>query len=160
MKAQSGSRGAGCRDRRALVRWIEKGGRFPSGLVSHIRGCSSCHAWAMRIVRVDGAITMLATETLPPGLLGRANDHALRMLARRLRESQEADRLRQARPQGALWPRMEQSLGRAGSAAAAALIVLALRAGVADGMEQAFDLAQPLADTHYQRHIDDSGMLS
>jgi len=160
MKAQSGSRGAGCRDRRVLLRWIAKGGRLPSGLVSHIRGCSSCHAWAMRIVRIEGALTMLATEAVPPDLLGRANDHALRMLARRLRESKDAGRLRRARPQGALWPRMEQSLGRGSSAAAAALIVLALRAGVADGMKQVRDLAQPLADAHYQRHIDDSGMLS
>lgn len=159
-KARSGRQFGGCRDRRALRRWVENGGRLPSGLASHIRRCSRCHAWAMRIVGIEGALTMLATEAVPPGLLGRANDHALRMLARRLRESQNAERLRKARPQGALWPRMEETLGRGSSAAAAALIVLVLRAGVADGMKQVRDLAQPLADAHYHRHVDDSGMLS
>jgi hypothetical protein len=37
---------------------------------------------------------------------------------------------------------------------------IACEPGVANGIKQACDLAQPLADLHYQWHIDDPKLLS
>jgi anti-sigma factor RsiW len=116
--------------------------------------------WASRIVRVHGALALLTTEAAPIGILGRANEKALRMLARTLRESETAVRLRSARPSAGLWAQIEGPVSRAAAAAAAAMIILSLRAGVANGIKQTCDLAQPLADLHYQRHIDDPKLLS
>ncbi len=162
MKARRSSRGAdrGCESRRALVRWIDKGGPLPPGLADHAAACAKCHRWAARIARADSALMMLSTEAAPVGLLGRANEKGLRMLARKLREDQQAARLRRAKPPVSLWARLEGPLGRTAAAAAAAMIILSLRAGVATGMKQTRDLAQPLADAHYHRHIDDQNMLA
>jgi len=148
-----------CRCRRALMRWLEKGGPVPPRLAAHLSRCEPCWQWASRMARVQNALTMLATESAPVGLLGRANNKALRMLARQLREGKKAERLRTAKPDAPLWTRLEGPLTRQASAAAAAMIILALRAGINEGIDQVHDWAQPLAQTHFERHIDDQGLL-
>jgi len=150
----------GCPSRRALLRWIDRGGPLPVRLARHAVACAECYRWASRIVRVQGALTLLAMDALPAGLVGRANEKTLRMVARRLRESDAATRLRRATARLPLWFRLEGPLARSSGAAVAAMIILALRASVTSGVEQTRDFAQPLADAHYQRHIDDQGMLA
>ncbi len=145
---------------RALMRWIDQRGPMPRRLAKHVMTCPKCSAWASGVARVQGALTLLGTQAVPTGLLGRANDKALRMLNRQVREDEQAADLRQPKPAAKIWPRLSGSMNRGAAAAAAAMVVLGLRAGVASGMEQTRDLAQPLADAHYQRHIDDEGMLS
>ncbi len=162
MNAGRSSRGTkrGCASRRALLRWIDKGGPIPARLAEHAGTCPKCHKWALRIVRVQGALTLLAMDAPPSGIVGRANEKALRMLARDLREGRAASKLRQAKARPPLWFRFEGPLARAAGAAIAAMIILSLRAGVTTGIDRTRDLAQPLADAHYHRHIDDCGMLA
>lgn len=148
-----------CRCRRALMRWLETGGPIPPRLATRLSKCDACWQWASRMVRVQNALALLATEAAPVGLLGRANNKALRMLVRQLREGAKAERLRTAKPNSSLWTRLEGPLTRQASAAAAAMIVLALRAGINEGIDQVHDWAEPLAQTHYERHIDDQGLL-
>lgn len=148
-----------CPSCRALIRWIDVGGAISNRLIRHLSTCPTCFEWASKVGRVNAALIMLATGTPPAGIIGRANEKALRMLARKLREGRDAEELRNARPAAAIWPRIEGPLSRTAASAAAAMIVLSLRAGVASGMEQTRDLAQPLGDIHYQRHIDDEGMM-
>jgi hypothetical protein len=153
--------GHGCRNRRAmLMRWIDSGGPLSDRLARHLTGCPSCLEWADRIVGVQGALAMLSSDAAPVGIHGRANDKALRMLVRGLRDGKQAAKLRSAKPTAGLWTKLEGPASRATSAAAAAMILLALRAGIEGGLQQTRDWAQPLADIHYQRHIDDQGMLS
>ena len=144
----------------ALMRWLENGGPVPLRLVSRLSKCEACWQWASRVARVQNALALLATEAAPVGLLGRANDKALRMLARQLREGTKAERLRRAKPNAPLWTRLEGPLTRQASAVAAAMIILALRAGINEGIDQVHDWAEPLAQTHYERHIDDQGLYT
>jgi len=148
-----------CRCRRALMRWLERGGPVPPRLAARLSRCESCWQWASRVARVQNALALLATEAAPVGLLGRANDKALRMLVRQLREGTKAEQLRTAKPNSSLWTRLEGPVSRQASAAAAAMIILALRAGINEGIDQVHDWAEPLAQAHYERHIDDQGLL-
>jgi hypothetical protein len=154
-RQSSNQREPSCPSCRALIRWIDTGGKMSNQLLRHLATCQECFEWASRISRVHAALTMLTTSAPPTGIIGRANEKALRMLARKLRDNEQARTLRHAKPPAALWPKMEGPLSRTAASAAAACIILSLRAGVANGVEQARDLAQPLADTHYERHIDD-----
>ena len=150
-----------CRSRRAvLMRWIDSGGPLPARLAEHTTTCGACRGRVSRIARVHAGLTMLLTQTAPVDILARANEKAMRMLARQLRESRRALRLRRAKPPVGLWPKIEGPLARATGAAAAAMIILSLRAGVEGSVRQTYDLLQPLSELHYQRHIDDQEMLS
>lgn len=148
-----------CPSCRALIRWLDTGGAMPNRAIRHLARCQTCFEWATKVARVHTALMMLATGTPPQGIIGRANGKALRMLARKLREGEQGQQLRHARPAAAIWPKLEGPLSRTAASAAAAMIVLSLRAAIANGVEQTRDLAQPLADVHYQRHIDDGGLL-
>jgi len=148
-----------CRCRRTLMRWLETGGPVPPRLAARLSTCESCWRWATRIVRVQNALALLATEAVPQGLLGRANDKALRMLVRQLREGVTAEKLRSAKPDASLWTKLEGPLTRQASAVAAAMLIFALRAGVNEGLDKVQDWAEPLAQAHYERHIDDQGLL-
>lgn len=145
---------------RVLARWIDKGGPMPIRLARHVTACPACAAWAARVARVQGALTLLATGAAPVGILGRANDKALRMLTRRTRQDDQARELRGAKPPAKFWPTIEGPTSRAAATAAAAMVILSLNAAVADGMEQTRDMAQALADCHYERHIDDGDLLA
>ncbi|MBN1346246.1 MAG: hypothetical protein JXQ73_26390 [Phycisphaerae bacterium] len=149
-----------CPSRRALMRWTDRGGSLPAQLSEHVTSCPRCAKWVSRIARVQAALTLLTTDAAPQGILARANQKALRMLARSLREDEQALRLSQAQPNAGLWPLLEGPLHRTVAGAAAAVILLSLQTSVASGMERTRDLAQPLADAHFQRHIDDQGMLT
>ncbi len=149
----------GCRCRRALIQWIDGSGAPPADLARHVHECPTCHKWAQRVARLHGAMTMLTTQTIPIGMTGRANEKALRMIARRLRETPKAVKLRQAKPSPKLWTKIEAPASRAASAAAAAMILLSLRTGVAEGVERTRQFAEPLADTHFERHIADPKVL-
>ena len=161
MKARHRSERGGqtCRGCRALIRWIDRGGPLPARLARHVSTCPRCLAWATRVIRVQSALTLLETSSPPAGLLGRANEKALRMLARQEREGPRADRLRRAQPPGKITHWLGESLSRMGAVAAAAAIVLSLRAGLTKDLATAHQIAEALGDSHYQRHIDDSRML-
>lgn len=154
-RTQGGTDGR-CRTRRALLmRWIDKGGPVPERLLEHAATCPKCRARIQRISRVSAGFTLLATQAAPIGLIGRANERALGMLARTLRATPKADQLRKAKPSVGIWPKIEGPLARTAGAAAAAMILLSLRTGINGSIERTTDLIQPLADLHYERHIDD-----
>ncbi len=152
--------GRTCRGCRALLRWIDGGGPLPDRLMKHLRVCPRCLEWATRVIRVQGALTMLETSAPPPGLLGRANEKALRMLVRSQRDSPQAEHLRRARPPTNVAQWLGESLSRMTAVAAAAAMILSLRAGLMNDLAQAHRLAEALGASHYQRHIDDARMLS
>ncbi|MBN1492056.1 MAG: hypothetical protein JXA69_19235 [Phycisphaerae bacterium] len=97
---------------------------------------------------------------MPANLVGRANDKALRMVARQLREGAQAEALRRAKPRPSLWSQIEGPASRATAAAAAAAILLALQPSVTMGIEKTRDQVQPLAQIHHERHIADDGLLA
>jgi len=109
---------------------------------------------------INARIELIRRRRRDRNALGRANAKALRMVARKLRESDAAAQLRRATARLPLWFRLEGPPARSSGAAVAAMIILALRASVTSSVEQTRDFAQPLADAHYHRHIDDQGMLA
>lgn len=149
-----------CTGGRALRRWIDKGGAMPASLRRHIERCTRCGGRVRRLAEAFSAIELLSSQGVPVDLVGLANERALRMLVRSLREGTQADQARSARAMPSRWVRVEGHLARVSSAAAAAAIVLAVQAGVNAGVRQTRDLATPLADAHYQRHIDNGNLLT
>ena len=156
-----GGAGRACRARRALIRWIDEGGcgQPPMRLAAHLERCPRCLAWASRIARLQTAMALLLGDPPPLDLVGQANEKALRMLARRLRAGEQAVALRTARPRIRLRQWIGRPLSCTAPAAAAAVVILTLRASVADSVQRARDLAEPQAQCHLHRHIDDSGLL-
>ncbi len=149
-----------CSGRRLLKHWLDEGGDMPVRLARHVLGCPTCHAWAKRVARVQWALALLTAQAAPAGIIGRANEKALRMLGRKLREEARILKLDEAKPDPGLWPKIEGPVNRATASAAAAMIILSLRAGVASGVEHTCEMAQPLADCHVERHIYDESLLS
>lgn len=149
-----------CDGSRTMMRWLEMGGAVPAGLAAHLSRCESCWSWASRIARVESALSLLAGHAMPAGVVGRANDRALGMLVRQLREGVQADDLRTAEAHVGPWVALEGKLARPASVAAAAMLILALRTGVNAGVHQVRDLTEPLAQAHLERHILDEDLLT
>jgi hypothetical protein len=143
-----------------LKHWLDDGGDMPIRLARHVLCCTKCHTWAKRVARVQWALAMLTSQAAPVGIIGRANEKALRMLARKLRDEAEVLKLSEAKPDPGVWPKLEGPLSRTAASAAAAMIILTLRAGVASGVEQTCQIVRPLADCHVERHIYDERLFS
>jgi hypothetical protein len=133
---------------------------MPNRLIEHIAECRRCRDWATRIARIESALALIGTSAPPQGIHGRANGKALRMLARKLRETQSARKLGAAAPAASRWAVIQSIMARSTATAAAATLVLWLQTALPQGMAETRDLARPLGDAHYARHIDDSNMLA
>ncbi len=104
-----------------------------------------------RMNEVQVGLTLLCTQAAPPDLLARANGRALRMLRRASRVSAAAERLLRVRPNLSRWQRAQLHLARVSIGAAAALLMLVVRAGLLNGFENTRQLGELLAEKHWQR---------
>ena len=98
------------------------------------------------------AMELLKGTSPPPRLLARANTHALRMLRRTIRASEEARQLMHNTP------RMDRlfvvhRLRQVALSSAAVIAMVILRTGMLTGLEEGRRLTELLAQTHVDRHI-------
>ncbi len=141
-------------DRSDLLKWSARGGPMPQRLAAHIDRCPNCAQHVRRTNRVFASLKLLQTQPAPVRLSTRANNRALRMLRRAARASAAATRLLRMRPNLTPWQRAQIHVARASLAAAAALLLVAARAGLFTGLERTRDLTRQLASLHWDRHID------
>ena len=143
--------------REPVRRILQLAGPLPSRLADHLGHCPSCSERVRRVNQAHAGLMLLGHQTLPPQLHARANGRALRMLRRAERASATARRLLATRPELPLLVRARVHMTQAACGAAAALLVLMLRAGTQQGIERTVELGQTLADLHVERHIDPDG---
>lgn len=144
-------------DRPDLAAWSTQGGPLPARLADHVAECPGCARQVCRVNQVHASLMLLSSQPLPPNLHARANGRALRMLRRVTRASAAATRLLRMRPDLPLWQRVQVHIARASLSAAAAVLVLMMRAGVLSGVKETQALGQTLASAHWDRHIDPTG---
>ncbi len=137
-----------------LASWSAQCGPIPASLANHIGACPACAALVRRVNTVHASMALLCTESVPAGLVQRANARALRMLRRAARASEAAQRALQTRPRPPLWQRVQYQGTRIVMSAAAALLIFVTRAGVTIGMERTRAAGEVLAEDHWNRHID------
>ena len=115
----------------------------------HIAHCPRCQARMAALGRVDLALSLLKSQPHRLDLLRRANDAAIHMLSRRLRDTPEADRLKQAQPELSLaerWAGPQNALVNM----AACLAVLALaKAGIFASLDQAHTRGRAAMKQYY-----------
>jgi hypothetical protein len=123
-------------------------------LAAHITSCPGCADKVRRINQVHASLMLLRTQAAPADLTARANGRALRMLRRAARASAAAQRLLVMRPGLNRWQRAQIHATRLSLTAAAAVVMLVVRAGTLMGFEQTRILGEQLAASHWERHID------
>ncbi len=147
-------------DRADLKDWASRGGPLPARLAAHVMNCPTCATQVRRVNQVHASLTLLRTQSAPADLNGRANARALRMLRRAARASSAARRLLIMRPHLNRWQRTRIHMARMSLAAAAAMIMLVVRAGSLMGFEQTRLLREQLASAYWDRHVDPYGEFS
>jgi len=141
-------------DQSDLLEWSARGGPLPKRLARHIESCAGCADRVRRVSQVHASLTILRTRPVPAGLYARANSRALRMLRRAARASAAARRLLAVRPNLSPWQRAQLQIARVTLGAAAALLILVMRAGVLTAVEETRAVGKQLAGIHWDRHID------
>ncbi|HON67305.1 MAG TPA: hypothetical protein PLS23_12490, partial [Phycisphaerae bacterium] len=129
---------------------------LPLRLAAHLRECPACAERVRRVSEVHAGLMLLKTQTAPPALTARANARALRFLRRAARASRAADRLLRMQPGLNRWQRAQIHVARYSLGAAAALLLLVIRAGTIMGIEKTRALGEQFVDAQW-RHIDPDG---
>lgn len=140
-----------------LSKWAVRGGPLPIRLAAHAAGCLGCAEHIRRVNRVHASLTLLRTRSGPPDLLARANGRALRMIRRAARACPAAQRLARMHPGLSAWQRTRIHIARLSWPAAAAVLLLIVRAGMLVGFQQTRQLGTQLTASHWDRHIDPTG---
>jgi hypothetical protein len=138
---------------RVMRHVLDESARHNLALARHLAVCPQCAGVADRLGRVTAALTMLSNMGAPPALLGKANVHALRMVRRQLRFSEQAAQLASGRRR-VPWQERLAALGwRLASPMTAALLIVLVHTGVWQTMIHTRDMGQQMADTHFRQHV-------
>ena len=122
-------------------------------LATHLAQCPSCRRLADDLGQVTAILSEWQGQRQPRNLLDRANLHALRILRRVVRASEEARKLTHPERRRSIIPLLRQPIRRLGLSAAAALVLICFRAGWLNGWNEGRQLAQRLAQVHLERHV-------
>ncbi|UCD28234.1 MAG: hypothetical protein JSV03_14265 [Planctomycetota bacterium] len=143
--------------RRDLTDWSLRGGKLPALLAWHIDECPGCARQVRRVNQTHASLALLRTQPTPRQFWTKSNNRALRMLRRIARASAKANHLLRIGPNLSRWQRARIHIARASLGAAAAFLIMFMRAGVFTGLEKTQDYGEALASLHWERHIDPDG---
>ncbi|HUW81778.1 MAG TPA: hypothetical protein VMZ31_03140 [Phycisphaerae bacterium] len=138
---------------RVMRHVLDESARHNLALARHLAVCPQCASVADRLGRVTAALALLSNMGVPSSLLGKANVHALRMVRRQLRFSEQAAELASGRRR-VPWSERLAVLGwRLASPVTAALLIVLVHTGVWQTMIQTREMGQRMADTHFRAHV-------
>jgi len=144
-------------NRRDLAKWSQRGGPLPGKLADHVTKCPACAHQVRSINQTYASITMLRNQPTPKQFYAKSNNRALKMLKRITRASEKAKHLLTFSPNLSPWQRAQLYVARVSLSAAAAVIILAIRAGTLTGFDKTQEYGETLASLHWERHIDPDG---
>ncbi len=127
--------------------------RISASLASHLQTCPECRERVDRITEVQCLLDQLKWRSMPAGTLELCNRQALKKLQRRVRESDHAVKLAEAKPDVPKWQQTTIQLARGGIGIAAGLAVMATSLAADSGLHLAHDRLKDLAQIHQRQHI-------
>ena len=145
-----------CRKRRQLVTgWLETfKERLRLGLEDHIASCPRCQGRLVRVQRTENALKLLVTQPLTPGLLQKANQSALKVLRKDLREASCAETLRSACVRPDWTSRHHRVLETLFSAAACLAVLVLLKTGIFTRMRTIEHDGRCIMRNYYAQNLD------
>lgn len=103
----------------------------------HVANCPTCRRRLAGLVRVEIAMSLVKSQPHQFDLLTRANGAAIRMLSQRLRQSEQAERLKEAQPESSVAGRSAGSPGAFANVAACIAILMLAKVGVFASLDKA-----------------------
>jgi anti-sigma factor RsiW len=115
----------------------------------HVAGCPRCQRRLAAVAKVDLALSAIRSQPHRLDLLMQANTAAVRMLSHRLRETPQAHRLEQARPEPCLLERCARHRGTVTNVAACIAILFLTKAGIFSSLDKARTRGQAVMKQYY-----------
>ena len=115
----------------------------------HIALCPRCQRRFAHMGRVHLALALVKSQSMDPGLLGRANTKAIRVLQHGIREVPKAHALRVVTPEPSVLDRIRQMRGSLTQMAACLAIVILGKIGVSSSIQNAQTHGQQAMHQYY-----------
>ena len=119
----------------------------------HLADCPRCRQRLTGFGRVSLALTFIKSQPHDLSLLSRANSQALNQLKHSLRNCPRAQKLKNARPDTSFFRRLIQYSRSGCSAAACLAIMLLVRFGVIDSLDNCHSEGQKVMKNYYAQHL-------
>jgi len=103
----------------------------------HLANCPKCRQRLAGVVKVDLALSVIKSQPHRLDLLMRANTAAIRMLSHQLRQTEAADRLKEAEPQPSLAQRCAGQQNAIVNVAACLAVLMLTKAGIFTSLDKA-----------------------
>jgi hypothetical protein len=103
----------------------------------HTAGCPKCRQRLAGLARVDIALSVIKSQPHQSDLLTRANAAAIRMLGHQLRQSEAADKLKEAQPEPSFAERRAGRQNAITNVAACLAILMLAKAGIFASLDKA-----------------------
>ena len=149
-----------CRQQRqAKTGWMQAlRDRLFLRLEDHVMNCPRCQGRLVKVQRVETAIRTLLTQPLAPNLLQKANQRALNMLRRDVRETEPAEKLRKAEVRTDWTMRHRKLLDSVFNTAACLAVLVMLKTGIFSSMKDFKSDSQSIVQNYYAKHLDTDTM--
>jgi hypothetical protein len=146
------------RDCLGIAKWIAEpqgpSPRIARWLHRHLTDCDRCRQLVLGSGRVRLAMLLVRTDPCDPELLMRANQRAIGVISRRLRDLPQADKLRRAHRRPPLRQRLARYTQGITHAAACLLILLLVRTGWLASLVHVHDRGTEVVERYFQRSLD------
>ena len=103
----------------------------------HVASCPKCQRRIAGLTKVDIALSVIKSQAHRLDLLTRANTAAIRMLSNQLRQTDAANRLKQAKPEPSLAERYAGHQSAIVNVAACLAVLLLTKAGIFTSLDKA-----------------------
>ncbi|HSV99032.1 MAG TPA: hypothetical protein VLI39_02600 [Sedimentisphaerales bacterium] len=103
----------------------------------HAAGCPRCRQRLAGLARVDIALSVIKSQPHQFDLLTRANAAAIRMLGHHLRQSEAADKLKEAKPKPSFAERYAGHQGAITNVAACIALLMLTKVGIFTSLDKA-----------------------
>lgn len=132
----------------------DAGGQMAGWLGRHVAGCPKCQRRMQGLAKVDLAFSLLKAQPHPLDLVMRANNKAVAMLKRPVRQTTQAQAIRYMLPKPTLSQKLRKYCQPVASAAACLLAVVLLRAGLNSSIDRFRQDSEQAFRQYYARHLD------
>ncbi|KPK76099.1 MAG: hypothetical protein AMJ79_08245 [Phycisphaerae bacterium SM23_30] len=120
---------------------------------AHIINCPRCRQRLSGFNRVALGLSLMKSQAHNRDLLKRANQQAINVLQKSLRQLPQAEKLRRKQPKPQLCKRLGKYSPSLSNAAACLMLLLLIRIGVFSGMEKCQTAGEKAVRQHYVLHL-------
>jgi len=128
--------------------------RLLGRLNNHIAECPRCQKRLAMVNRVEIALMLMKSQPMEIGLLARANNRALGVLAHSLRFGPKSERLRHAVSDTTRLEKARPFIEKALNVAACLFIALMIKTGLSHSLLDCKEQGQAVIENYYARNLD------